>query len=168
MANALIAAHVIAALLFLGPITVAASRFPRQARAAAGAAVGGGAAPPSAVAQHDGSAGALAVAGELHRITRGYAAGSVAVPALGIGVASYLHLFSQRWLIVSIVLTVGGAALLAGLVVPAQARALTLCREGASEAAQAAAKRAGATAGMFGTVWVAIAILMVVRPRLGQ
>ena len=153
MTNFLIAAHVLAALLVLGPITVAASRFPRHVRAAAdGENVGS----------------SVAVAVELHRITKGYACASVAVPALGVGVASYEHLFSQRWVIASIGLTWVAAGLLAGRVVPTQSRALAIVSAGGGPAARAASVRAGAAAGMFGTVWVLIAILMVVQPGLGQ
>lgn len=156
MADYLIAAHVVAALLLLGPITVAASRFPRQVRQTVSASWA------------QGQPAELSVAEELHRITRGYAALSVAVPGLGIGVASYLHLFTQRWLVVAMLLTAAAAGVLAGLVVPAQAKALALCRREDLAGATGASRRAAMSTGAFSLLWVAIAVLMVTRPRLGQ
>ena len=156
LANVLITAHVVAAVLLIGPITVAASRFLRCVRAAAG----------------PGPGAARAVAGELHSITRGYAALSVLVPALGVGVASYLQVFTQRWLIVAIGLTVVAAVLLAWVIVPGQARLLRRLDDlgpggGAVDALRPEVARLGAATGAFGLLWVVIAALMVLRPRFG-
>ena len=62
-------AHVLAAILLLGPVTVAISMFPRLALAARG-----------------GEAGAVGAARSMHAITRTYGLWSLAVPLLGFGV----------------------------------------------------------------------------------
>ena len=69
MNNVILIAHVVAAILLLGPVTVAISMFPRLALAARG-----------------GEAGTLGAARTMHAITRTYGLWSLAVPLLGFGV----------------------------------------------------------------------------------
>lgn len=154
LTTVLTAAHVVAALLLLGPITVAASRFPRLVRAARDA--------PD-------DPGPLAAARELHAITRGYAAASVVVPALGVGVTSALQLFGQRWLQVAIALTALAAAVLVLGVLQGQTRVLaTLTGPDNDVGLAPLLGRLGAATGVFGLLWVAVAVLMVAQPRLGS
>ena len=69
MNDVVLIAHVVAAILLLGPVTVAISMFPRLALAA-----------------RDGEAGTVGAARTMHAITRTYGLFSLAVPLLGVGV----------------------------------------------------------------------------------
>ena len=152
MTAVLLSAHVIAAILFIGPITVAASVFPRYLRAAAGGP--------------DPSSG-RAVAGAMHRISRGYAIPALAVPVLGIGVASAMGVLTDAWVVVSMGLTVLAGVLLATVVVPGQRRALDeldAAGGGATATAVAALPRVAMATGLFNLVWVVVVVLMIVRP----
>jgi hypothetical protein len=129
MSAILLSAHVVLAILAVGPIAVAASIFPRYA-----------ATPP--------------VAGALHRICVTYAAVGVAVPLLGIATAVAMGSLTQAWVMVSIGLTVGAAAVLVAAILPAQRAVL----------GGASAGRLAMSTGIFNLLWVAITILMIVRP----
>jgi hypothetical protein len=102
MSAILLSAHVIVAILAIGPIAVAASMFPRYARA-------------------DGS---VAGARVLHRICQSYAAVGVAVPLLGIATAVSMGVLTQAWVLVSIALTAVAAVVLVASILPDQRRAL--------------------------------------------
>ncbi|MCP2342128.1 hypothetical protein [Actinomadura rupiterrae] len=161
--------HVLAAVIAVGPITVAGSMFPAAARKAAA-----GAERPEA----------LAAVRLLHRICRVYAVVGLAVPVLGFATASSMHIFRSPWLMVSIALTGVAALVLALLVLPAQESAIAALTSGASGAdgVSAAARRdaSGAAAvarldsgqvrrlamltGLFNLLWAAVTILMIVRP----
>jgi hypothetical protein len=174
----LLSLHVLAAILTIGPVAVAASMFPRCLRPAAEPTHGAG------ESTH------LTVARTLHRICRLYALIGIAVPFFGLALAGPLHVFGQAWVIVSIVLTAGAAALLALVVLPGQSRALaTLAGQDApghgdavlpgqaktpgaptpdttvSDAPAAAlASRLAMTTGVFNLLWAAVVIIMIVRP----
>ncbi|AJE84864.1 integral membrane protein [Streptomyces albus] len=101
--------HVLAAVLAIGPVTVAASMFPKFWRRA----------------QADpGDATARTVLATLHRICRVYAAIGLAVPLLGFATASSLGVLGSAWLIVSIVLTTVAGGVLLLLILPGQQNAL--------------------------------------------
>jgi hypothetical protein len=102
MSAILLSAHVIVAILAVGPIAVAASMFPRYARA-------------------DGS---LPVARVLYRICQTYAVVGVAVPLLGIATAVSMGVLTQAWVLVSIALTAVAAVVLVASILPAQRAAL--------------------------------------------
>lgn len=93
MTKLLLSLHVLAAIIAIGPVTVAASMFPRA----------------------DPGARPL-----LHRICRVYSVFGVAVPVFGLATASSLGVLGDPWLIISIVLTGLAAALLGLAVLPAQ------------------------------------------------
>lgn len=135
----LLSAHVIAAILAVGPIAVAASMFPRYARML-----------PSAAADAD----ALPVARTLYRICRTYTVFGVAVPMLGIATAAGMGVLTDAWVLVSIALTAAAAAILVLLVLPDQRRAL----QGLT------VTRLGMTTGIFNLLWVIVTVLMIVRP----
>ena len=99
MSAVLLSAHVILAILAVGPIAVAASIFPRYVESPA-------------------------VAGVLHRICVTYAAVGVAVPLLGIATAVAMGSLTQAWVLVSIGLTAVAAAVLVFGILPAQRAAL--------------------------------------------
>jgi hypothetical protein len=98
----LLSLHVLAAIIAIGPVTVAASMFPAVARQAA--------------------------AGErlslLHRICRVYSLVGVAVPVFGLATASSLGVLGDAWLITSIALTAVAALILALVILPGQERTL--------------------------------------------
>jgi hypothetical protein len=129
MSAILLSAHVILAILAVGPIAVAASIFPRYA------------ATPT-------------VATVLHRICVTYAAVGVAVPMLGIATAASMGSLTQAWVMVSIGLTAIAAVILVVAILPAQRAVL----DGAS------AGRLTMATGIFNLLWVAVTILMIVRP----
>ncbi|MBB0233167.1 hypothetical protein, partial [Streptomyces calidiresistens] len=98
--------HVIAAIVAIGPVTVAASMFPAAVRRAR-------ATGPSATAP-------VAVVRLLHRICRVYAGVGIAVPVFGFATASSMGVLTDPWLIVSVVLTGIAAVLLIVVLLPRQ------------------------------------------------
>jgi hypothetical protein len=129
MSPILLSAHVILAILAVGPIAVAASIFPRYT-----------ATPP--------------VAAVLHRICMTYAAVGLAVPLLGVATAMAMGVLTDAWVLVSIGLTIIAAGILVASILPAQRAVL----DGAS------AGRLAMATGIFNLLWVAVTILMIVRP----
>ncbi|MEV6649648.1 hypothetical protein [Streptomyces sp. NPDC051219] len=142
MTKFLLSVHVLAAIIAIGPVTVAASMFPAATRRAADA--------PS-------DAHARAVLATLHRICRVYATVGVVVPVFGLATAIGLGVLGDIWLIVSIGLTALAAALLILFVLPGQ-NALVAAPDGASAA------RLAMYTGMFNLLWATVTVLMIVRP----
>ncbi|MFJ6696522.1 DUF2269 family protein [Streptomyces sp. NPDC091272] len=160
MTKFLLSLHVLAAILAIGPITVAASMFPRYARPAA---PGDGGAPGQD----------LRTAAFLHRICRVYATVGIAVPVLGIATGAAMGVLGDAWLMASIVLTGVAAGILLALVLPGQEELLEtpLAGEGATEPDESeaptrrrATARLAMTTGIFNLLWAAVVVLMVVRP----
>jgi hypothetical protein len=102
MSAILLSAHIIVAILAVGPIAVAASMFPRYAR----------------------DATAQPVASVLYRICQTYAVVGVAVPLLGIATAVSMGVLTQAWVLVSIALTAVAAVVLVASILPDQRAAL--------------------------------------------
>ncbi|NYI05793.1 hypothetical protein [Allostreptomyces psammosilenae] len=189
MTKLLLSVHVLAAILAVGPITVAASMFPRYARQLTSGADPGGR--------------TAAIAALLHRICRGYAVAGLAVPAFGLATGAQLGVLTDAWLIVSMVLTAIAAGVLAFAILPAQQQALASSgsatsaasttgetsatgatsptgREAAATKALAAdattaeaaprsrttpgASRLAALTGAFNLLWAIVVVLMIVRP----
>ncbi|MGG2461341.1 DUF2269 family protein [Streptomyces sp. RGM 3693] len=154
MTKILLSLHVLAAIIAVGPVTVAASMFPPAVRRA-GARGHGAADRPEAV-------GTVRL---LHRICRVYAGVGLAVPVLGFATASAMGVLGDGWLLTSIVLTAAAAGVLAVLVLPRQ----DLLVAALDEDAPAAPDRAGTSqlamfTGLFNFLWAAVTILMIVRP----
>lgn len=105
MSKVLLILHVLAAVIAVGPVTVAASMFPAAARKAY-AEPGSG----------------LSVLRALNRICRVYAIFGIAVPFFGLATAGSMRVFGDMWVIVSIVLTAAAAGVLALLVLPGRTR----------------------------------------------
>ncbi|WP_106329926.1 hypothetical protein [Actinoplanes italicus] len=101
MTKLLLSLHVLAAIIAIGPVTVAASMFPAVAR------------------RSDRSRLTL-----LHRICRVYSLVGVAVPVFGLATASSLGVLGDAWLITSIGLTGAAALILALVILPGQERVL--------------------------------------------
>ncbi len=154
MAKLFLSLHVLAAILAIGPITVAASMFPRLARTAP---------TPETPAL-------------LHKICRSYAYVGAAVPVLGIATGAALGVLSDAWLVVSIVLTGVAAGLLVAVILPGQGELLENAEgaEGAEggegavavtgEERRAAARKLAMTTGVFNLLWAVVVVLMIVRP----
>ena len=134
MTKLLLSLHVLAAIVAVGPVTVAASMFPAALRRADQAAMR-----------------------TLHRICRVYAAIGILVPVLGLATAGEMGVLGSAWLLTSMFLTIAAAAVLGFLVLPSQSAAL------ASPVASLSG-RLGLTAGLFNLLWAVVVVLMVVRP----
>ncbi|MEV6669080.1 hypothetical protein [Streptomyces sp. NPDC051162] len=150
MTKLMLSLHVLAALILIGPATVAASLFPRYARQALGADGGS-------------ELGALRL---LHRVTRVYAAASVAVPAFGVATAGQMGVMGDTWLIASMALTALAAFLLVLAVFTQDAvmEALDKRDESALATARAALPRLAMVTGMFSLAWAVVTVLMIIRP----
>ncbi|MFI1395546.1 hypothetical protein [Streptomyces sp. NPDC020681] len=142
MTKFLLIVHVLAAIVAVGPVTVAASAFPAAARRAA--------AEPE-------SEQAIGAVRNLHRICRVYALVGVAVPVFGLATANSLHVLGDTWLIVSIVLTVAAAGILGLLVLPGQSAVL-------ENLGSVASARLAMSTGLFNLLWATVTVLMIVRP----
>jgi hypothetical protein len=131
----LLSLHVVAAILAVGPVTVAASMFPPAARR-----------------------GSTAQLPLLHRICRVYAVIGIAVPIFGFATAGSLGVLGDAWLLTSIGLTAVAAAVLVFQVLPGQAKLLAAVPKGA------VLTRLGMYTGVFNLLWVTVTVLMIVRP----
>ncbi|WP_328697594.1 hypothetical protein [Streptomyces sp. NBC_00342] len=143
MTKILLSLHVLAAVLAVGPVTVAASMFPKALRRA-----------HSAPNDRE----ALAALRTLHRICRAYAGIGIAVPVFGFATASSLGVLGSGWLITSIVLTTAAAAILGLLILPAQDDALTAAQT------LGPSPRLAMLTGVFNLLWATVTVLMIVRP----
>jgi hypothetical protein len=163
MTKALLALHVIAAILAVGPVAVAASMFPAALRA-----------------------GDAARIGLLHRICRVYAVLGVAVPVFGFATAASLHVLGTPWLLASIGLTGVAALVLGAVVLPAQDRALlalapasgsvptapiaapvtvaTTADTAAPAFDRTSVARLAMCTGLFNLLWATVTVLMILRP----
>jgi uncharacterized membrane protein len=141
----LLSVHVLAAILTVGPVAIAASMFPPAWRAAA---------------QDPSNARKTAVVAVLHRITRVYATIGVLVPVFGLATGASLGVLGDAWLIASMILTAGAAAILIALVLPAQHRALV----DLDGAAAGPGRRLAMHTGVFNLLWAIVVVLMIYRP----
>lgn len=146
MRNALLIAHIAAAVLLIGPATFAASAFPRQAAAAG-----------------DGDSTALGAARVLHRVSRGYGTASLVVGAIGVALAQQSSWWSEPWVWIALVVFTLASILLLVVIVPTQARLLHDAER--SEQVDAASKaRLHSTTGLYSMAWVVVLALMVIKP----
>jgi hypothetical protein len=151
VAALLLSVHVVVAVVFVGAVTIAVSLFPRHARQAL-----------------EGDPTALPALRLLHRVARVYAVLSLAVPVFGIATASSLGVLTDAWVLTSMALTLLAAAVLVGVVLPGQQELLAAAGgpgDGAVRSAVGArVRRLAMASGTFNLVWVAVVVLMVVRP----
>jgi hypothetical protein len=145
MAKFLLAVHVLAAILLVGPVAVAASLFPRFATRQHGPEEHG-------------------VAALLHRICRGYAAVGVVVPVFGIATAARLGVLTDAWLIASLLLTAAAAGLLGARILPAQRRLLAAPTAGGGSTRTVSVHGLTMATGVFNLLWAAVVVLMILRP----
>ncbi|HJQ45277.1 MAG TPA: hypothetical protein VJ870_02985 [Amycolatopsis sp.] len=95
-----------------------------------------------------------AVLPTLHRICRVYGAVGIAVPVFGVATASTMHVMGDAWVIASLILTTVAAGVLLVLVLPGQDAVMS----------GAAGRQLAMYTGIFNVMWVAVTILMIVRP----
>ncbi|MET8482933.1 hypothetical protein ABZV76_03325 [Streptomyces tendae] len=153
MSKFLLSLHVLAAIVAVGPVTVAASMFPAAARrvpvpVAVGGAEGGG---------------DVRTVRLLHRICRVYAGLGITVPVLGFATAASMGVLGDAWLIASVTLTAVAAGLLAAFVLPRQEELLEQLADG-QPVERARTVRLAMFTGLFNLLWAAVTILMIVRP----
>ncbi|MEE1798994.1 hypothetical protein PUR57_09965 [Streptomyces sp. JV176] len=167
MTKFLLSVHVLAAILAIGPITVAASMFPRFVR-------------PQAADEQSTEERTPQTAALLHRICRGYTVVGVAVPVFGIATGAQMGVLTDAWLVVSIVLTAIAAALLLAVILPGQERLLpqpagtgtdTASTDPGgtdttttAETTRSGAARLAMVTGIFNLLWATVVVLMIVRP----
>ncbi len=153
MSAFLLAVHVLAAILTIGPVSIAASMFPRFARLALA---------------EPGEPKRVAVVHILHRITRVYAVIGVLVPVFGIATGASIGVLGDTWLIVSMVLTALAAVLLAAFILPNQTRIVRFLDAGEGAARDSVpekvARRLGMLTGVFNLLWAVVVVLMIYRP----
>ena len=130
----LLSVHVVAGILFVGPVAVSASLFPRYAPA------GGEAARV------------------LHRITRVYGLLALIVPVAGLMLAFAQNRTTEVWVLVAILLTAVAGGVLALQIAPRQRAELD------SPGSAAGLRRLGMLTGVFNLLWAAVVVLMIVRP----
>lgn len=152
MEAVLLALHVVAGILFVGPAAVAVSLFPRFAPVAAGAGAGAGAAERR---PGERSVGAAAV---LHRVSRVYGTIAIVVPVVGIALAFVQERIGEIWITVAMVLTAVAGGILALQIVPRQREALASPDDGTQ------LRRLGMLAGIFNLLWLVVVVLMILRP----
>ena len=158
--------HVLAAIVFLGPVTIAVSMFQGRARAA-----------------HDGDKHAVGSAATLHRITKTYGFLSLLVPLLGLGLffTDTVFLKDGRFH-ASILLSVIAWGILFFLIIPRQKVLMADLGIATDDDDPAAALNVGTTAdttatavdwatitkklsmfgGIFSLLWFIVAILMMI------
>ncbi|MFD7405038.1 MULTISPECIES: hypothetical protein [unclassified Streptomyces] len=165
MTKLLLSVHVLASIVAIGPITVAASMFPRFVK------------PQTGDDDPSGEERTPATAALLHRICRGYTVVGVAVPVFGLATGAQMGVLGDAWLIVSIILTAIAAALLLMAILPGQERLLAQPAGAAAgggagaavdtataEATRSAAARLAMVTGIFNLLWAVVVVLMIVRP----
>jgi hypothetical protein len=139
----LLSVHVVAGILFVGPVAVTTSLFPRYAPVTV--------APARAERSPD-------VARLLHRITRVYGVLAIAVPVVGLVLAVAQGRTTEVWVVVAMVLTALAGGLLALRIAPGQREALDRPDDGTR------LRRLAMTSGVFNLLWAVVVVLMIVRP----
>lgn len=142
MESLLLSVHVVAGILFVGPVAVVTSLFPRYA--------------PSL--GDDSADRSVDTARVLHRITRVYGLLAIAVPVIGLVLAAVQGRIGEVWITIALVLTIVAGGMLALLIAPLQNEALESPDTGRR------LKTLGMTTGMFNLLWVIVVVLMIVRP----
>ncbi|WP_217140379.1 hypothetical protein [Streptomyces sp. AC627_RSS907] len=147
MTKVLLSLHVLAAIIAIGPVTVAASMFPPAVRR---------------VGLPDG-AGDVGTVRLLHRICRVYAGLGLAVPVLGFATAAAMDVLRDAWLVTSVALTAAAAGILVAFVLPRQEELLEQLT-GRQPVERARTARLAMFTGLFNLLWATVTVLMIVRP----
>ena len=145
MTRFLLTLHVLAAIVAVGPVTVAAGMFPPAVRGA-----------------HEEEAGVGTVR-LLHRICRAYAVVGIAVPVLGVATGAVMGVLGDAWLTTSMALTAAAAGVLAAFVLPRQGELIEeLTGQGSVE--RRGTVQLAMFTGVFNLLWATVTVLMIVRP----
>ncbi|WP_031487239.1 DUF2269 family protein [Streptomyces bicolor] len=147
MTKILLTLHVLAAIVAVGPVTVAASMFPPAARR---------------VPATDGAV-AVGTVRLLYRICRVYAGIGVSVPVLGLATALAMGVLGSGWLITSIALTAAAAGILVAFVLPRQEELLEQL-DAEKPVEHSATVQLAMFTGIFNLLWATVTVLMIVRP----
>ncbi|MGW3130367.1 DUF2269 family protein [Streptomyces sp. NPDC001123] len=155
MAKFLLSVHVLGAILLIGPVTIAASLFPRFARQAL-----------SDGPEQESAKGSVRL---LHRICRVYAVAGVSVPAFGVGTAEVMGVMGSAWVIASMALTVAAAILLGVAVLGTQDDVVDQLDKSdttlsARQSLITRLPRLSLITGLFALAWLIVVVLMIVRP----
>lgn len=151
MTKILLSLHVLAAIVAIGPVTVAASMFPPAARNAHAA---------TAAPESEADLGTVRL---LHRICRVYAKMGLAVPVFGFATAAVMGVLGSGWLTASIALTAAAAGVLIAFVLPRQDELIDSLGGGKALERTDTAQLAMFT-GAVNLLWATVTILMIVRP----
>ncbi|MFE2282250.1 hypothetical protein ACFXAE_34475 [Streptomyces sp. NPDC059454] len=151
MTKLLLSLHVLAAIVAVGPVTVAASMFPPAVRRAVPAE---GERPATT---------AVTTVALLHRICRVYARVGIAVPVLGLATALAMGVLDDGWLVTSIGLTAAAAGVLLAFVLPRQDE-LVEQLGGSRPVDRQSTVRLAMFTGVFNLLWATVTVLMIVRP----
>ena len=146
MTSLLIALHVLAAVLLMGPVMITVSTYQGQMMKA-----------------KDGDAKALGAATTLHRLTSQYGPLSVIVPILGLALfLTNMSVFgTQGRFHVSILLSVIAWVILVALIIPRQKKSLAALESGDNSVDfEDHKKKLSMFGGIFNLLWVVTAILM--------
>ncbi|MFG3320874.1 hypothetical protein ACGF3J_22780 [Streptomyces sp. NPDC048171] len=157
MTKILLSLHVLAAIIAVGPVTVAASMYPAAVRKVPVAQ------PAGAGAGEADGPGDVSTVRLLHRICRVYAGLGIAVPVLGFATAAAMGVLGDAWLIASITLTAAAAGLLIAFVLPRQEELLEDLA-GRRPVEHARTARLAMFTGLFNLLWATVTVLMIVRP----
>ena len=146
MTSLLIALHVLAAVLLMGPVMITVSTYQGQMMKA-----------------KDGDAKALGAATTLHRLTSQYGPLSAIVPILGLALfLTNMSVFgTQGRFHVSILLSVIAWVILVALIIPRQKKSLAALESGDNSVDfEDHKKKLSMFGGIFNLLWVVTAILM--------
>ncbi|WP_030679882.1 membrane protein [Streptomyces cellulosae] len=152
MTKFLLTLHVLAAIVAVGPVTVAASMFPPAARRAHSGSGADGA-----------DTAGLGTVRLLRRICRVYSGLGLAVPVLGFATAGAMGVLGDGWLVTSIALTAAAAGILIAFVLPRQDELLAQLSADQPVERRSTAQLAMFT-GLFNLLWATVTVLMIVRP----
>ena len=145
MTKFLLSLHVLAAIVAIGPVTVAASMF------------------PPAVRRADPSGTAVGTVALLHRVCRIYARLGLAVPVFGLATGAAMGVLGDAWLITSMTLTAVAAGILVAFVLPRQEELLEAL--GARQTVERThTVQLAMFTGVFNLLWATVTVLMIVRP----
>ena len=137
--NILLIAHVLAAILAIGPTTMAASIFPRNVLN-----------------------GEWQVARAMHRITSRYGMANLLVLFFGLWLAWRFDWFEQAWVGWAIGLFLAAAVVMVAGVEPQQKKLLE--REGQEPVTKAELTLVRSLTGVYGVLWLVILYLMIAKP----
>lgn len=136
--NLVLVAHILAAIVLIGPVTMAASIFPRL----------------MLEGQRD-------LAEQMHRVTRLYGRGSLLVGLIGIWLAWRMEYFAFAWLQWSTGLFIVAFGLLLAVILPRQA---ALLRENKEQVERSDVASIRTLTGIYGILWLVVLYLMVAKP----